>query len=66
MATLAGLFGFLISIKQIKDKQMGTWRWILPVLVIFMALVGARILNFILNPNAYGKDFPSSHKKTYP
>ncbi|HCS73121.1 MAG TPA: hypothetical protein DIW17_04510, partial [Clostridiales bacterium] len=58
MATVAGLSGFLLAIKLLKDEKMGIWRWTLPILVVFIALAGARVLNFILNPSAYGKDFP--------
>ena len=55
MATVAGLSGFLLAIRQLKDQKIGSWQWKLPILVVFVALAGARILNFILNPSAYGE-----------
>ena len=53
-AVLAGLSGFILSVCSLR-KQFGKRRSavILPLLLVVSALLGARLLNAILNPEAY-------------
>lgn len=57
-AALAGLTGLVLSAYTLKREGLGAWRFLLPLLMAIAALVGARTLNFLLDPGAYGPDFP--------
>ena len=57
-AALAGIVGILLSVVCLRKKKQGMWAVLLPVLVAVIALIGARLLNFITNPRAYSGDFP--------
>lgn len=53
-AILAGLSGFILSVLSLR-KQFGKRRLtvLLPLLLVISALLGARLLNVVLNPKAY-------------
>ena len=56
-AVLAGLTGFVLSALSLRRLNMGIWCIILPLLALVLALVGARLLNYITNPEAYSGSF---------
>ncbi len=56
-AAVAGIVGILLSAVYLRKKKQGAWALILPFLTLVMALVGARLLNFITNPRAYSERF---------
>lgn len=56
-AALAFLVGFVMSVIALKRRKHGLWAVLLPLLVAVVALVSARLLNYITNPRAYTDDF---------
>lgn len=56
-AAAAGICGILLAVFCLRRCIKGVWRVGLPVLIAVCALVGARLLNFFTNPDAYGTDF---------
>ena len=57
-AALAGALGIFLSFIFLKNERLGPWRVLLPVLTAVFSLIGARLLNYLLNTEAYGSDFP--------
>lgn len=57
-AALAGAAGIGLAIITLRREHLGIWRFLLPVLIAAFSLLGARILNYLLNPAAYGASFP--------
>lgn len=57
-AALAASAGLLLSCAMLKKILTKKQAVLLPVLTMLSALVGARLLNYITNPNAFGSDFP--------
>ena len=53
----AGLLGAALSAAALKRNRQGAWAYILPLLVIGSALIGARVLNFLIYPGAYTHGF---------
>ena len=57
MAILAGIVGYVLSMIKLKPLLSSWERRLLPLGLIVFAIVGARLLNAILNPNEYKKGF---------
>ncbi len=57
-AALSGACGILLSVRTLRQEGPGAWRFLLGVLTALFVLIGARLLNFLLHPAAYGADFP--------
>lgn len=56
-AISAGIVGIVLSVIFLLKKRQGIWAVMLPVFVSVSALVGARLLNFIINPRAFSGEF---------
>ncbi len=46
-----------LAYSNLRKARLGGWRYLLPLLLAPSALVGARLLNYVLNPSAYGQEF---------
>lgn len=57
-AAAAGLVGFLLAVLALRGE--GVWRFLLPLLTTAAALIGARLLNVLTNPEAYHDFSPFS------
>lgn len=57
-AVSAGVLGMLLCMLGYRKHKLGIWKYFLPVLTVIFALIGARGLNIVLNPSAFGKAFP--------
>ena len=57
-AALAGSAGIVLAALALRREGLSVWRYLLPVLIALMALIGARLFNYLLDPKAYGEDFP--------
>ncbi|MBR5417283.1 MAG: prolipoprotein diacylglyceryl transferase [Clostridiales bacterium] len=57
MAILAGIVGYALSMIKLKPLLSSWERRLLPLGLIVFAIVGARLLNAVLNPNEYKKGF---------
>lgn len=58
LAALAGALGLLLSFYTLRYAGLGAWRLLLPALLILSALIGARLLNYAVNPAQFSSDFP--------
>lgn len=58
-AAIAGLCGIGLAAFTLRKEFPDMRRFVLPALVAVLALIGARLFNFLLNPGAYGADFPA-------
>ena len=56
-AVLAGTVFVLLTAFLYRKKYLGPWQIFLPLLMAAAALIGARALNVLLNPGAYGLVF---------
>ena len=56
-AALAGITGFVLSFLALRRQKLGIWSAFLPLLILVLAVVGARILNYLTNPDAYKNGF---------
>ncbi len=56
-AALAGAAAMGLAYSNLRKARLGGWRYLLPLLLAPSALVGARLLNYVLNPSAYGQEF---------
>jgi len=56
-AALAGLAGFVLSASALRRLGLGRWSVVLPLLVLALAVSGARGLNYLTNPEAYREGF---------
>ncbi len=56
-AVLAGLCGFALAALSLRKLLPGPWCVLLPLLTAALALAGARGLNVLTNPDAYGDGF---------
>ncbi len=56
-ALLAGLTVFILSSLSLRRQDLGLWSMGLPFVAIILALPGARLLNFLTNPEAYSEGF---------
>lgn len=57
-AALAGIIGTSLAIFALRREGLGIWQYLLPVLMASVALIGARLLNYLLNLDAYGESYP--------
>lgn len=58
MAALAAGLGLLLSWRGLKERNLGLWRCLLPLLLMVSALIGARLFNYAVNPAQFGPAFP--------
>ncbi|MBR5975868.1 MAG: prolipoprotein diacylglyceryl transferase [Clostridiales bacterium] len=56
-AATAGIVGFLLAAFTLRKKLPGAGRWILPLITVVSAIIGARLLNVLINPKGYGEGF---------
>lgn len=56
-AAMAGITGAVLSAAYLRRKNQGVWAFILPLVLLISAVIGARLLNFVTNPRAFSKDF---------
>ncbi|MBR0131330.1 MAG: prolipoprotein diacylglyceryl transferase [Firmicutes bacterium] len=56
-ALLAGLTGFILSSLSLRRQDLGLWSMGFPFIAITLALPGARLLNYLTNPEAYSEGF---------
>lgn len=56
-AALAGIVGVVYSSLSLKKRNQGMWSFFLPVITAVCAIIGARIFNYIINPDAYSDEF---------
>lgn len=56
-AAMAGIIGAVLSVIYLRRKRQGVWAFLLPIIVLLAAVIGARLLNFITNPRAFLKEF---------
>ena len=56
-AALAGIVGFVLSFLALRRQKLGIMSIFLPLMIVVLAVVGARILNYLTNPDAYKKGF---------
>ncbi len=58
LAALAAGLGLLLCWYGLKGAGLGSWRWLLPLLLSVAALFGARLWNYAVNPAQFGPAFP--------
>lgn len=56
-AAMAGILGFLLAACTLRKKVPAIWCVALPLLSVVFAIVGARLLNVLINPKGYGEGF---------
>ena len=56
-AACAGLAGIVLAALALRREKLGAWCVLLPVLLAAVAMIGARLLNYLTNPDAYGEAF---------
>lgn len=56
-AAFAAVIGMLLSYVMLRKLMPRGQSFLLPVIIVVAALIGARVLNYIINPDAYGADF---------
>lgn len=57
LAALAAGLGLLLAWRGLKGTNLGSWRYLAPLLLAAAALVGARLWNYAVNPAQFGPDF---------
>lgn len=56
-AACAGIAGVVLAALSLRKEKLGAWSALFPILLAAVAVIGARLLNFVTNPGAYGGDF---------